>query len=243
MKHGKLIQERSLSVKNKDRKKSKAKEEIKLYCLSGLGVDKRAFLNFTPQNIELIHIKWIEPISSETLEEYANRLYKSIEIGSKYNLIGVSFGGMIAVEFSKIKKPEELFLVSTVTNTQEFSTILKIGINLKLQKIIPSFLLKRSNYITHYFFGIKTSTDKRLLKKILKETNTIFLKWAINSIAEWKNNDEYLWTRIHGTEDRILPVKRNIDYKIIGGGHFMIVTHGKEITKIVEKQIFNRIQT
>ncbi|OFZ66683.1 MAG: hypothetical protein A3D92_25300 [Bacteroidetes bacterium RIFCSPHIGHO2_02_FULL_44_7] len=41
---------------------------MKLFCLSGLGVDERAFVNFHPDGIELVHIPWIQPQKRESLK-------------------------------------------------------------------------------------------------------------------------------------------------------------------------------
>lgn len=43
---------------------------MKLYCLSGLGVDKRAFQNINVKGVELVHINWIDPVSNELLALY-----------------------------------------------------------------------------------------------------------------------------------------------------------------------------
>ncbi len=78
---------------------------MKLFCLSGLGVDHRTFKNLQLKDVELVHIPWIDPLKNESLTEYSRRLFESISIPEEYNLIGVSFGGMIAQEFEKIRKP------------------------------------------------------------------------------------------------------------------------------------------
>lgn len=92
---------------------------MKLYCLSGLGVDKRAFQNFHPEGIELVHINWIDPKKNEALEVYAQRLFETVDPEQDYNLLGVSFGGMIASEFAKIRKPKRMFFVSTIIHPKD----------------------------------------------------------------------------------------------------------------------------
>ena len=208
---------------------------MKMYCLSGLGVDQRAFQNINPKGIELIHIEWIEPLTDETLEQYSKRLFDKIQPEDNYKLIGVSFGGMIAIEFSKIKKPSKLFLVSTLISRKELSIIFKLGSMLKIHKLIPTSLLKKSNYFTNYLFGINDELDKKLLKEILNDTDPKFLKWAINAIVNWDNTLNIDGIRIHGTNDKILPISSSNLIKIDQGGHFMIVNKGKEITNIIER--------
>jgi len=210
---------------------------MKLYCLSGLGVDKRAFNNIKVSGVELVHIDWIKPLPKETLASYSKRLFEIINLEDEYNLIGVSFGGMVAAEFAKLKTPNKLFLVSTINSSSELPWLFKFGAALRLHKVIPSSLMRKSNFMTNYLFGVKQKEDKELLKQILNDTDPRFLKWAINAIAHWKNSDKPTGIKIHGSDDKVLPLKTEADYIIDGGGHFMIVTRGREISELIEKEI------
>ena len=66
------------------------KKKSRLYCLSGLGTDQRAFQNFSLENIELIHVPWIDFLENESLESYAKRLFDVANPENGYNLIGLS---------------------------------------------------------------------------------------------------------------------------------------------------------
>lgn len=75
-----------------------------------------------------------------------------------------------------------------------------------------------------------------LLKQILRDTDAKFLPWAINQIVNWKNNTiPSNLIHIHGNKDRIIPI-RNISptFIIQGAGHFMIITHAKEIEILIK---------
>ncbi|UKN02731.1 alpha/beta hydrolase [Paracrocinitomix mangrovi] len=207
---------------------------MKLYCLSGLGVDHRAFQNLQLEGVEMVHIAWIPPQKKESLKSYAQRLFESQNIPEDYNLIGVSFGGMIAQEFAKIRKPKNLFLISTIRNKSELPFKLKIAGNLRLDKIAPILLLKSGNALTYYFFGVKKVEDKALLKQILKDTNGKFLRWAMRAILNWDKTENVGGTSIHGTKDRILK-NHSTEHPILGAGHFMIVTHADEVKDAVMK--------
>lgn len=209
---------------------------MKLYCLSGLGVDKRAFQNINANGVELLHIDWIDPLPIESLEQYAKRLFDKVNPEDGYNLLGVSFGGMIATEFAKIRKPQRLYLVSTIQSRGELRLLFKIGGLMGLHKLIPAKLLTRSNFVTNYLFGAKMEKDKKLLKEILADADPKFLKWAFGAILNWKNSF-ITGTGIHGDNDKILSYSRKMDIVIPGGGHFMIVTKGKEISSIIKEGV------
>jgi hypothetical protein len=93
-------------------------------------------------------------------------------------------------------------------------------------------LLKQPNFISNWAFGAVSAADKALLAAILKDTDAHFLKWAINAIVHWQNTIalENLY-HIHGTADRVLPIRFvNCNYSITGGGHFMTVNKASEVT-------------
>lgn len=209
----------------------------KLYCLSGLGVDHRAFQNLVIEGVELVHIPWIDPLKNETLADYAKRLFHSASIPEDYNLIGVSFGGMIAQEFEKIRKPKKLFLISTISDRSELSWMFKIGGKLQLYKMVPRFFLTKFNWVMYPLFGVKSNEDKRLLSDILADTDLGFFRWAMGAIVNWKNDAVSNGIRIHGTKDKILPLRGKPEYIIQKSGHFMILTHGKEVSEIIGEKL------
>ena len=207
----------------------------KIYIFSGLRVDKRVFDNIDFSGLNIAFVDWIDPLKNETFESYAYRISKDFENNSV--LIGLSFGGMLAVEVSKIIPVKKVILIASAKNKSELPKWFLLAGKLKLNRIVPSSLLKTTNFITNWLFGATTSTEKMLLKNIIKDTDLTFLKWAINQIVNWKNlSVPQNCIHIHGTNDRILPAKYlKIDYKIKNGGHFMTVNKAKEIERIIKK--------
>jgi len=101
-------------------------------------------------------------------------------------------------------------------------------------------VLKSSNKLTrNYFFGVSSEEDKRLLAKIVEDTDQNFLKSAIRSILTWKNEicPKNL-IQIHGSKDKILYSKSSIpDYVIQNGTHFMVYQNASEISEILNKHL------
>lgn len=207
----------------------------KIYIFSGLGVDKRVFATIDFSGLNISFVDWIDPLKNETFESYAERISKDFEKHSI--LIGLSFGGMLAVEVSKIIPVKNVILIASAKNKNELPKWFLIAGKLKLNRIVPASLLKTTNFVTNWLFGVTTSTEKLLLKNIIKHTNPTFLKWAINQIVNWKNIDiPQNCIHIHGTKDRILPSKHlKVDYTIKNGSHFMTVNKAKEIERIIKK--------
>ena len=192
------------------------------------------FQNFSFEGYNVIHIDWIFPLENETLQNYALRISENIK-DEKAFLSGLSFGGIISVEISKIKKFKKVFLLSSAKTKFEIPFYYRFLGKLNLLRIIPSSILKRLNSLTYLVFGAKTNFEKNLLKNIIKNTDKHFLKWALHQIMNWKN-ENYSENIVHiqGDSDLILPHNFiKYDYLIKGGTHFMTLNQSKEIETII----------
>lgn len=210
----------------------------KIYIFSGLGVDKRVFDKIDFGNLNPKFIDWIEPNKNEPLSNYCKRISKEIKAENPI-LIGLSFGGIVAVEISKIIKIQNVILIASAKTKNELPLLYRIAGSLRITKLIPASILKQQNFLTNWFFGVNSQEDKKLLGRILTETNPKFLKWAINEIANWKNLQKPMnYIHIHGNNDKIIPVKNvEANFIIENGGHFMTVNKPKEIEKIIKNVI------
>lgn len=93
-----------------------------IYIFSGLGVDERVFryLDFSGMDVRFIH--WIRPLPDESIKLYAQRLRQQI-VTDKPILIGLSFGGIIAVEVGRLISGGGHFM--TVNKAGEISRIIR----------------------------------------------------------------------------------------------------------------------
>lgn len=208
----------------------------KIYIFSGLGVDKRVFDRIDFGNLNIEFIDWIEPQNKESFQSYAQRISLKITTENP-TIIGLSFGGMLAVEISKIKKVKQLILIASAKNRKELPKIYRVLGKLKLNYLIPFNKFKKQNKVTNWFFGVESDEEKAMLKSILQDTDPKFLKWAIHQIVNWDNKiSPENCIHIHGNKDRIIPIKNmKPDYIIENGGHFMTINRSKEIEKIINK--------
>ncbi|GAB1356805.1 hypothetical protein MASR1M29_09730 [Cloacibacterium normanense] len=205
-----------------------------IYIISGLGADKRMFQNFSFEGFEVVHIDWILPLENETLQNYSLRISENIKDENAI-LIGLSFGGIISVEISKIKKFKKVFLLSSAKTKFEIPFYYRFLGKLNLLRIIPSSILKKVNSLTYLVFGAKTNAEKSLLEDIVRNTNEKFLIWALHQIMNWKN-EIYSENIVHIQGDSDLILSHNFikyDYLIKGGTHFMTLNQSKEIEIII----------
>jgi pimeloyl-ACP methyl ester carboxylesterase len=204
-----------------------------LFLISGLGADRRVFEFLDLSGYNLNYVDWIPPQLNEPIEDYAQRLRGQIPVENPI-LIGVSFGGMMAVEIGKLIKTEKIILISSAQTKSEFPWYLSLAARLKIDWLIPA---SPPLWVLLHLFGIQEKDEKELLANIVRDTDPAFLKWALKKIFSWKN-DVCLpnLIRIHGTDDRLFP-NRKADYLIPRGGHFMIVTKAAEVSNCIKRSL------
>jgi pimeloyl-ACP methyl ester carboxylesterase len=211
-----------------------------IYFISGLGADERAFQKLSlPIEWKIKHLKWIDVVPKEKLQSYVLRFSKLIDTSKEFSLVGLSFGGIMAIELNRILRPKATILISSISTKYELPVLYRLVSFLRLNKLVPTVLLNKVFPFTHWYFGTKSKEEKILLEKIIHDTPPLFLKWAINEILHWKNEERPSNIfHIHGTKDRIFPISNlNVDFKIENGGHFMVYSRADEVSKILTERV------
>lgn len=204
---------------------------MKIYCFSGLGADERvfSFLKLNPR-FELVPVDWIEPLANENLEEYSIRISERIQTKKSFGIMGVSFGGLIAQEVSKILDPKFTLVISSINKLEQIPFLLKITPSFIL-KCLPPFMFRLPKWCSNYLFG---ADNKKLLHQILGDTDPRFVKWALYAFKNWKadrlNSSSCF---ISGMKDRLLSPPDDA-IKIPNGGHFMIVDLAHQVSNEID---------
>lgn len=209
---------------------------MKIFALSGLGADDRVF-KFLELEHELIPVLWLEPSSKESIIDYSKRLIVEYGIDKEehFGILGVSFGGLVAVEMSKILNPKFTVLISSVERKNELRSFFKLPGSVFFLKLLPKWMFMPPKPIARFLFGAE---NKELLYSILDDTNLTFAKWAVLELVSWKNTNKLEnLIKIGGSKDRILPPTGKNGIIIDGGGHFMIVDKANQVSKIINREI------
>ncbi|MCC0176530.1 alpha/beta hydrolase [Waterburya agarophytonicola K14] len=208
-----------------------------IYCVSGLGADERVFQKLKLEGYQPIHIRWVEPENGETINNYARRLTEQISSNSPI-LIGLSFGGIIAIEIAKQIDTKKVILISSTKNQKEVPFYFQIFRWLPIYRLIPAkIILWFGQLLAAWFFSLETLAERKLFRAILYDTNAKFVKWAIHQVVTWRNEliPKNLY-HIHGESDRIFPYKFvREDFNVKKGGHFMIMNQAEYISNLIQK--------
>ncbi|NQD70926.1 alpha/beta hydrolase [Sphingobacterium shayense] len=212
------------------------KKEV--YIFSGLGADERVFQKLDLSGFKTVFIRWIAPSPKETIENYAQRLLKQITT-TKPILIGLSFGGLMAVEVSKQIDTEKTILIASAKTKWDIPFYYRFAGKLGLHKLLHTKILTKTNFITNWLFGTASTFEKQLLKQILADTDPTFMRWAIDKIVRWTNqtSPKNIY-HIHGKSDKILPASFvTCDREIENGGHLMTLNKAEVLSKILRNHI------
>ncbi|TLU98246.1 alpha/beta fold hydrolase [Dyadobacter luticola] len=214
--------------------------KMNVYFISGLGADKRVFAKLKlDDHFSVHHIEWIKPEKKETIKHYAGRLIAQMDTTKPFQLVGLSFGGVVASEMSDIIHPEQIILISSTPTGIPVSKGYQGLIKFLLLSPFAAPILKSTNKIVYRYFGANTPELKSLLKDILHDTDSKFLKWALKRMSSWdrKTKPENIY-HIHGTNDQLIPIKLvNPDIKIEGAGHLMVYAQADQISEILNRQL------
>lgn len=210
---------------------------MKVYFISGLAADSRVFKHIKlPDEHEMVCLDWIDPGKDETLQQYARRLAEKINTSHEFALVGLSMGGMMAAEIAKLHKPAVTILLSSVPGNTHLPFYFKWAYRFRLHKMVPVSLLKSASILKR---GLTPDSpeDKLVLKQVIRDSDPHFIKWALQAILSWKNEEvpQPYW-HIHGTKDEILPLKYTKPTHLIeGGNHLMIMSRADELNDLLRK--------
>jgi len=210
---------------------------LKIYFISGLGADHRVFDKLSLPGYEPVHLAWITPMTNESIESYTKRLSENITDNEPI-LIGLSFGGIIAIEIAKHIAVKKIILISSVRSGRQLNLTYRLAGAMKLTPKIPVKLLITVTPLTFMLFGIKTKAEKDLLRKIIEDSDLLFYGWAVNALTTWKHVESTTkMIHIHGDRDHVLRMPRGVDHVVRGGGHFMVYNRAKEISALIHMEL------
>ena len=212
--------------------------EIKhIYFVPGLAASSQIFeyINLPKEQFKLHFLEWLVPESqSESIAHYAKRMCDGITHENPV-LIGVSFGGVMVQEMSKLIKTKKTIIISSVKSNQEMPKRLKLAKATKAYKLFPTKAVSNLESLAKYAFGETVKKRVDLYRKYLSMRDNDYLPWAIHNVLNWQQENPLPnIIHIHGNNDGVFPIKHLKNCKVIDGGtHTMILNKAKPISKLL----------
>lgn len=214
-----------------------ANSKHKLYLIAGHGSDIRIFskINF-PENVDTVHLHFIDPIKNETMHDYAIRISKKIDTTQQFSIMGVSLGGMLATEMTSFINPENVIIISSAAGRSELPIRYRMMRNFEMYRIFSGEFYHFMAKTAQILFEPDRKKEGEIFDTMLKEKDPDFLKRGIHMIVNWEGEYESNGNifHIHGSKDHTLPIRKTCSDMIVKkGSHMMTLTNPKPIEDLL----------
>jgi pimeloyl-ACP methyl ester carboxylesterase len=213
----------------------------RLILLSGMGADARVFEHQLTTFSQAICPPWIPPHAGETLTAYAERFAHALRLAISDEpcvLGGASFGGFVAAEMARHLAVRALILVGSVKSPSELPPVIRGSNMLAAAASAMPFSLVRP--LCRLIDILPESSVRLRTRQILQQAGDAddsFLKWACIAVMRWQDNTQPIPCpvhHIHGTADRILPIRYTRPTHVVrGGGHVLTMTHPDQVNALI----------
>lgn len=206
-----------------------------VYLLPGQGADARLFQRLALDKCDTVSIRYPVPFKKETMHAYAHRLAQQIDTTKPFCLVGVSFGGMNAIEMGKFLHPQKIVLISSAKTKKE------LPVRYRFQKVIPIYaltggrLMKRMANFARPIVEPDSKAQTPVFKSMIDAKDPQFMKRSVKMIIRWNNKTVPAnVVHIHGDNDHTLPFRR-IDnvVRVEKGSHMMTLIRAEEVSRLV----------
>ena len=207
--------------------------------ISGLGADRRAFSrlgSFTSRDMD--YVDWIRCNDNDSLHTYCLRLIDKYSIEPSDILVGLSFGGMVAIEIARILGTKHVILISSLRDRADVKTFYATLLKLRLYRLIPNVRVAFMYPFIRIFLNVSSEEGQRIMDSMIQNHDLRFTKWAFARIAESKFEGITGTTiyNIIGTRDNLIkPWTNENTVAIESAGHFMIFENHIRITEALRR--------
>ena len=196
-------------------------------------------IHLNKTEFDCFYLEWKIPLSKdESIESYARRMCEDIHHKNPV-LIGVSFGGVMVQEMSKIIPSLKTIIISSIKSNTELPKSLKLAQLTKAYRLFPAKFIENLDGYVDYFLNDFQHKKIDAYKKYMPVRNATYLHWAIYTLLHWQQKEPISnIVHIHGTKDGVFPIKTiNSCTKIVDGTHAMILTKAKKISALIKENL------
>lgn len=208
------------------------KDPLPLFLIPGMSPEFSIYSRLLPLLPKATVVDFLKPAASESLKCYAARMAEGIP--SQCFLVGVSFGGMLAMEISRIVRPAGCVVISSVLTPSELPPWLRAwriaggrGCGNVLRAVGASAAIVPG--------AIRTRSTIRLTK--LSGNAGAWHRWATAAVLGWKADLEPFPSpllRIHGDRDTTFPIRYTRPGVVINGApHDLPYFHPRQTAEAI----------
>jgi pimeloyl-ACP methyl ester carboxylesterase len=220
---------------------------LTLYLLPGHGSDYRVWQRMDLSEFDTVHLDYpFVPERGESMSQYARRLLSLIDTTRPFALMGISLGGMLAVEMAQHCAPQAVIILSSARGRFDLPWRYRIQRYLPLQYLLPGSLLKQVTIWIQPWFEPEVRGQSELCADMLRQKDPRLFLRGIHMIIRWKRQvlDAQI-VHLHGDRDRTLPIEAVEPPVIIlpGATHMMTLFASKRVDAIVRPLLTEAAQS
>jgi len=209
-----------------------------IYAIPGFGTTAQLFSNLSIRGAELVVLDWPLAEADDTMQSYARKFLPQIDTAKDFCLLGVSFGGMLCAELSRLVRPRKTFLISSSKFRKELPWFIRLFRHIPVYKYVSESRHRQLAYHGRRMIGFEKAYMPEFMAMV-HSMNADYFRHCIHVIVNWdRTNPPENAVHIHGSGDRLIlysGVKPH--YTIKGGTHAMVVFRADEISPIIEEEI------
>ena len=213
----------------------------KLILLNGMTPGGRVFKRLLPLIDHYQLVEWIDPGEDRSISEYAERLQNFLGNVGDCDILGVSFGGIVAQELAPLIGAKNCFIVSSIADAKELNSLHKLlG---KLPYHLNENFLSLAGSSSGLIANIGSAPSIRFTNFVGEEGQ--WFRWATSAVLGWtpKRDHSIRYIRIHGDVDETFK-KGHLysDHVIKGATHVLALTHAEKLAEVLSKYRYENEQ-
>lgn len=196
-----------------------------IHALPGTGADHRMFPAPWGDLPEFRAHDWVRSPGIRSVRQLAEAMVETCAIADGDVLVGVSLGGMVAGEITKMRKIPQLFLVSSAVQKEEMNPWLA-KLHPLAEKVPVEWLKLSAGKLPGEAAAMLAAADPG------------FVRQMCQAIFQWEGLGETTTQvfRIHGRKDRVISAPPKCDL-LLGGDHLIAMTHARECSAFVAQHL------
>ena len=211
---------------------------MKAYFISGLGANCSVFDHIQlPEGYEKVYLEWLVPQKNETLDSYARRMGEVIENPQNSILIGLSLGGMVAIQVASIYRVPRVIMISSLRDQNDLKPYLQLGLKTRPDFWLPNLSFPVIRKLARTYMKVRSKSGIEKLDEMLHQTDMRFAKWAFRILRTHRYKPVPGLTLCHmvGNEDHLVkPWKADHSFIVNHAGHLMVFENAREINRLLK---------
>lgn len=210
----------------------------RLILFPGMACDERLFAPQRACGLEFEAPAVPIPEVDESLHAYAARVAAELNLNDHPCVLGgVSFGGMLACELASFCNCREVVLIASCRSSAAIP--LRNWPVFSIASLLPDVLVSRligpSSRLVARMESIQNE-HRQLVLDMCRDMPVAVLRRQAAMILGWKHPTEVRCPvrHLHGTKDHMIPIGNvRPDAVVPGGGHFVNMTHPREVAEFI----------